>query len=91
MSERSEIPHTQTLNTIRGENRNKNSSEQLGPIVPVALQYMFMGSTTVQGPNTEAVQDDSEQIKGDYYIMEKEKFDLSLQSQKIMNENVNLT
>jgi hypothetical protein len=29
---------------------SRNSSGNLGPIVPVALQYLYQGSTQVQGP-----------------------------------------
>ena len=44
-----EIPQSQTLKKIRSENLSRTSGN-LGPIVPVALQYLYQGSTQVQGP-----------------------------------------
>ena len=47
---REEVPQSQVVKHLRNENKLKQSSGELGSIVPVALQYLYKGSTTVQGP-----------------------------------------
>ena len=59
---REEVPQSQVVKHLRNENKFKQSSGELGSIVPVALQYLYKGSTTVQGPQIDTLKTSGKKI-----------------------------